>query len=154
VKPTFSDLIQGFNPDIYAIEEIRDDAEVPHFIVDDMSQGKPVRRSDAIKVLNALSLYYLVEEPWTLDNVKVELFPTFQEIVTTHGLDLANLATCAGVSYTIIESLLLDQPIPEDKARLLLQMASRMSEHIYRLEQVDLKIEGVDCNGVNRSACP
>jgi hypothetical protein len=144
VKPTFSDLLQSFNPDIYAIEDIRDDADVPYFIVDALLQGKPVRRRDVRKVLDALSVYYLVEELWTLDNVKVELFPTFQEIVTTHGLDLVELARCAGVPYTIIESLLRDQPIPEDEARLLFQMVSRMSEHIYRLEQVDIKIEGVD----------
>jgi hypothetical protein len=73
--------------------------------------------------------------------VKVELFPTFQEIVTPHGLDLVELAGCAG--YPIIESLLRDQPIPEDEARLLFQMVSRKASHIYRLEQVNRKIEEV-----------
>jgi hypothetical protein len=53
VRPTFSDLLPSFHPDIYAIEDIRDDADGPYFIV---LQGKPVRRSDGRKVLDALSV--------------------------------------------------------------------------------------------------
>jgi len=39
--------------------------------------------------------------------------------------------------------MLMNHPVPEQEARLVLETVSRQSGHIYRLSDVDVKIEEV-----------
>jgi hypothetical protein len=128
-----------------AMQEIADKAGVAKRVVDDMSLSIAVPRVNAEKVLTAFSQY--MGQSYTLDTVKIALFPTFEEIHKKHNFDLATLAMHSGVPYAIVDMMLVNHPVPEKEARLVLQMASRLSEQIYRLEKVDVKLEGGGSHG-------
>jgi hypothetical protein len=137
-NPRFYDLCLTYEFDDQALQEIANISGMHKSVVDAMFVSVLVRRADALKVLAAFSQY--TGKAWNLDNVKVALIPTFQELHTTHNFDLATLSTHSGVPLTTLDMLLNDQPIPTRDARLVLQMASRLTGQDYTLETVDIKL--------------
>src|SRR5437763_9384027 len=141
IKQTFSTLFVLSNLDCPTLEVIARMAGVDTRVVEDMFTSVAIHRGDALKVLAAFSKY--TGQQWTLDNVKVALLPTFEEICTTHQLDPASLSTGSGVPMALLDRMLMNHPVPEQEARLVLETVSRQSGHIYRLSDVDVKIEEV-----------
>jgi len=138
VKTRFSEVCQKYNLDYQAMQGIADKAGLPKHAVDAMSVSVAVRRVHALKVLEALSEY--TDQTWTLDNVKVALFPTFADLHTIHQFDLAILSTASGVSFDIIGMMLRDEPVAMKEARLVLQAASQQTGQEYRVTNVDVQL--------------
>ncbi len=128
-----------YNFDYQAMQSIAKKAGVPKRVVDAMSVSVAVRRQDASSALAALG--DLTGQTWTLNNVKVVLFPTFAGLHTLHQFDLAILSTASGVSFDIISRMLLDEPVPMNQARLVLRAASKqVGQMWYTLNNVDVKL--------------
>jgi hypothetical protein len=138
LKQTFYNLVVLREYDYPILQLIAKMAGVEEYIVSAMFTTVAVHRADATKVLTAFSEY--TQQTYTFDNVKVALHPTFTELATAYQLDLSLLAQEAGVSYTVIDNLLIDQPIPIPDARLVLQAASRLSGQTYTFDNVDLQL--------------
>jgi hypothetical protein len=137
-KKRFSEVCQMYNLDYQAMQAIADKARLPKDIVDAMAVSVAVRRVDASSVLAALS--DLTDQTWTLDNVKVALFPTFADFHTIHQFDLAILSTASGVSFDVISNMLRCEPVPMNQARLVLRAASKQAGQMYTLNNVDVKL--------------
>jgi hypothetical protein len=137
-KMRFYEVCQMYDLDYQAMQDIADKAGLPKHVVDAMSVSIAVRRLHALKVLEALG--DLTGQVWTLDNVKVALLPTFQDLHTIHQFDLAILSTTSGVSFDIIGMMLRDEPVPTKEARSVLQAASQQTGQNYTLRNVDVKL--------------
>ena len=122
-KKRFSEVCQMYNLDYQAMQALADKARVPKDIVDAMAVSVAVRRVDASSVLAALSEH--TDQTWTLENVKVALFPTFADFHSIHQFDLAVLSTASGVPFDVISRMLCDEPVPMSQARLVLRAASK-----------------------------
>ncbi len=138
VKMRFYEVCQMYNLDSQAMQAIADRAGVPKHVVDAVSVSVAVRHVDASSVLAALSEH--TDQTWTLDNVKVALLPTFADFHSIHQFDLAILSTASGVSFDIISSMLSDEPVPMNQARLVLRAASKQAGQMYTLDNVDVKL--------------
>ena len=137
-KPRFYEICQIHNFDYKAMQALADKAGVPKEIVDRMAVSAAVRRAQAIAVLAALS--NLTSQTWTLDNVKVALLPTFQNLHTVYQFDLAILSTKSGISFDTIGKMLNSEPVTKEEARLVLLAASRQSGLNYTVNNVDVKL--------------
>lgn len=135
LKPRFFYLCGRFHIDAIGLQDIAHKANVHNFVVNAMFLNDRV--SDAEKVLTAFS--ERTNTTYTLDNVQVSLLPTFKEIYERHHFDLATLSTGSSIPSAIIDMMLVDEPVPIQEARLVLQMASRLSRQNYSLETVDVR---------------
>lgn len=138
VKLSFHHLCLMYELDDKALQDIADISGVDKSIIDAMFVNLLVHRADALKALAALSQY--TGKTWSFDNVKIALLPTFQELHTAHHFNLAKLAMHAGVPFTTLNKMLNDHPVPLRDARLVLQMASRLSGQNYTLKNVDVQL--------------
>ncbi len=138
VKPRFYEICQKHNLDYQAMQTLADRARLPKNVVDSMSVSVAVRRVQASSVLAALSDQ--TGQTWTLDNVKVALLPTFQDLHTIYQFDLAILSTKSGVSFDTIGKMLDDEPVAKEEARLILLAASKQSGLNYTVSNVDVKL--------------
>ena len=143
----FYDVCLMYDFDDEALQEIANISGVHKSVVDAMFVSVIVRRADALKVLAVLSQY--TGKMWSLNNVKIALMPTFQELHTAHPFDTAMLSMHAGVPFAIIDMMLSGHAVPMRDARLVLQMASRQTGQDYTLETVDVKLtEGGNTYGI------
>lgn len=138
IKPTFYNLVVLHDFDYPTLQRIAQMAGVEEDIVSAMFTTNPIYRADAEKILAAFSEY--TQQSYTLDNVRVALLPTFDQIYTTHNLDFTKLATAAGVPHAIIDMLLVNEPVPVRDAGLVLAVVSRLVGRSYTLDDVDLKL--------------
>jgi hypothetical protein len=138
IKPTFFNAVVLHDFDYPTLQLIATMAGVEEYVISAMFTTTAIHRADAEKILTAFSEY--TQESYTLDNVRVALHPTFSDIVDVHKLDTSVLSTRSGVPIAIIDMMLCDEPVPIKEARLVLQMASRASNHDYSLENVDVKL--------------
>ena len=65
----------------------------------------------------------------------------YADLHNKHQFDLARLATSAGVPSAILDRMLSGQPVAQQDALLVLQMASRLTREHYTLENVDALID-------------
>ena|SRR5579859_6758167 len=138
-KPRFYDVCNRYEQlDSPTLEEIAEKAGVGKHVMENMYIHMAVRRADAEKLLATFSQH--VGQPYTLDNVRVALLPTFQEVCATHHWDFAMLTEHTEVPYSTIQQLLADEPVPIEEARVVLQMASRLSGKDYTLDTVDVTL--------------
>lgn len=145
LKQPFFNIFALYDFDYTTLELLATMAGVEQHIVNAMYTTVAIHRADALKILAAFSKH--TQHTYTFDNVKVALHPTFTELVSAHNLDISQLATCAGIPDTVIDSLLIDQPIPIPDAHLVLQAVSRLSGHTYTLENVDIRTNGESTDG-------
>ena len=140
VKRTFYNLMLMYDLDYKAFKTIAEMAQVPVSVVEAMFLDNTVLTADATNVLAAFSEY--TGHHWTLNTVTVKTAHrlTFKDICTLHLLDLDTLAKEAGVPFAVLDRMLDGEPVSEKEAQFVMQMVSRQSEHIYRLEEVDVKL--------------
>jgi hypothetical protein len=69
--------------------------------------------------------------------------PTFAELHAKHQFDLASLAHKAGVPFGITGRMIAGKLVAPADARLVLQMASKITGDYYTLENVDVPLEEV-----------
>jgi hypothetical protein len=144
-SPCFYELCDKYGLDAPVLEAIAHKAGVDKGIMENMYMYMPVALTDAKKLLLAFSEH--VGESYTPDMVKVAQFPTFEVLCITHKLDLAYIATHAGVDPHIIDKLLLDEPVPKNEVRLVLSLISRLSGQEYTLGNVEVRLEKEVCRG-------
>jgi hypothetical protein len=138
-KTTFYNLVvMQYNYNATDLQKIAEMAGVSEDIINRMFTSVAIKREDAKKLLQAFSEY--TQDKWSLDNVKIALFPTFADLHTLHQFDLNVLSTGSGVEYTVIDMMLANHPVPEAAARLVLQTASHLSGQHYTLDNVDVKL--------------
>jgi len=141
-KPSLLDLCIAHGADDRMIlQKIVQKDGIDIDVLQKMLTKKPVGRLAAEQILVAFS--ELLGVPFSLDRVEVELLPTFTEIASLHSLDLSNLAMHASVPYSIIDTLLVDEPVPIESARLVLEAISRLSGQNYTLDTVDVRLTEV-----------
>jgi hypothetical protein len=142
IRTTFYNVVvMHYDFDYTTLQLIAEMAGVDIRIMDRMFTSVAIRRSDAEKLLATFSEY--TQESWTLDNVKVALYPTFADLYTLHQLDLDTLSTHSEIARTVIDKMLCDVPVAEREAHLVLQVVSRLSQQTYTLDTVDVKLAEV-----------
>jgi hypothetical protein len=106
--------------------------------IEAMCNGTAVARSDAEKVLEAFSQF--TQSKWTLDNVAVQVLPTFADLYEAHKFDAASLSIQAGIPIVIVDQMLCDEPVSKGHARSVLQTLSSLLGRSYTLENVAVKL--------------
>src|SRR5579859_1769132 len=135
----FYELCDLYCLDAADLEAIAESAGVDKGIMEQMYMHMPVTSTDAAKLLVAISSY--VGASYTLKNTRVAQLPTFEVLCITHKLDLAYIATHAGVNPGIIDKLLMDEPVPKNEVRLVLSLISRLVSQEYTLGNVEVRLE-------------
>ncbi len=138
VKALFYNLCFAYGYEDKNLQELADIAKVHKSVVDAMFVSVAVKRTDAEKVLVAFSEH--TGKTWNFDTLKVATLPTFAELYATHHFDLAPLSTSAGVSFAVLDRMILGYAVSSHDARLVLQMVSRLSGEVYTLENVDIPV--------------
>ncbi len=137
-KKRFYEVCQMYHLDSQAMQHIAAKAGFSKQVMDAMAVSVAVCRAQATAVLAALSEQ--TGQTWTLDNVKVVLFPTFAGLHALHQFDLDMLSIASGVSFDIISRMLREEPVPMKQARLVLRAASKqVGQMWYTLDNVDVK---------------
>ena len=137
-KQSFYEVCQRHDLDEQAVKNLAYIAKIDESVVLALFADLAVCRVYAVQILSVLS--ECMGGNYTLDTVAVKVLPTFNELHETHQLDLGKLATEAGVTYRMIAQMYANEPVPEEEARLVLQVVSRQTGHIYRIEHVDMQL--------------
>ena len=140
IKPTFYNAVLLYNVDYPTLQEIAKRANVTQETMNNMFTSVAIHRVDAKKILAAFSEYTGVT--WTLDNVRVGLLPTFEDICTQHRLDGLSLATESDVPYAVFDMMLTGTPVSSEDAQRVLAEVRRETGKTYTFDNVDIVLEG------------
>ena len=139
IKPTFYNAVLLYNVDYPTLQTLATKAGVTQDVMDAMFTSVAIHRVDAKKILAVFSEYTGVT--WNLDNVRVGLLPTFEDICTQHGLDRLLLATQSDVPYAVFDMMLTQTPVSREAATRVLAQVSRETGKTYTLDMVDMVLE-------------
>jgi hypothetical protein len=137
-KPRFYEVCQMYHLKYQNMQDISNNAGLSKQVIDAMSVSVAVKRVHAIKILAALSEH--TGKTWTLNDVKIVLLPTFQDLHTLHQFDLEVISTTSGISFDIIGMMLRNEPVPVEEAKPVLRAASKQTGQTYTITNVDVKL--------------